>query len=72
MVGVERDVRDLVDAVERLKARGYNPRIIVDNDDLHRLSKKLNKPVQAHQHEDCNWYAGFWIGRCFFESEGGV
>lgn len=72
MVGVERDIRDLVDAVERLKGRGYNPRVVLDNDDLHRLSKKLDKRVQTCQHDDCKIYAGFWMGRCYFESEGGV
>lgn len=72
MIGVERDVRDLVDAVERLKARGYSPKVVVSNNELHRLAKKLDKRPQASQGSDCRLRTGFWIGRCFFESEGEV
>ena len=72
MIGVERDVRDLVDAVERLKARGYSPKVVVSNNELHRLAKKLDKRVQANQPGNCKLCTGFWIGRCFFESEGEV
>lgn len=72
MADLETDIRDLEDVIGRLKDRGYNPRVVMDNEGFQRMAKRLRKAVRVHQHPDCNLYAGFWFGRVYIESEGGV
>ena len=72
MADLESDIRCLEDVIGRLKDRGYNPRVVMDDYGFNRLARKLHKTPQTHRHDDCQLYAGFWYGRVFIESEGGV